>query len=196
MAFTSTRSVTVGSTVVDLVQGDITCFEADAIVNAANSRLAGGGGVDGAIHAAGGPEIMEECRAIIAEIGRLPPGDAVVTTGGRLPAKHVIHTVGPVWHGGGSGEPDILASSYRRSLEEAHALGLASVGFASISTGVYGYPVQQAARIALSTIRDFLLSHPDTSLRRITMVLFTPSTLHAFEAAFDEIMHFQSSVTP
>ena len=197
MSFTGTKSVTIGRTVVDLVQGDITRFRADAIVNAANSRLAGGGGVDGAIHAAGGPEIMEECRAIIAKIGRLSPGDAVVTTAGRLPAKYVIHTVGPVWHGGRSGEPEVLASAYRRSLEEANKLGLDSVAFASISTGVYGYPVQDASRIALRTIREFIESHPNTSLRRITMVLYTTQTLRAFEEAFDEILaDLQDEHTP
>ena len=138
-----------------LIQGDITRQATDAIVNAANSGLMGGGGVDGAIHRAGGPAIMEECRKIRGKIGRLPAGQAVITTGGRLKARHVIHTVGPVWHGGTSGEAETLASAHRESLKLAAEKGLKSVSFPAISTGAYGYPMEAAARIALETAMDF-----------------------------------------
>ncbi len=138
-----------------LIQGDITRQATDAIVNAANSGLMGGGGVDGAIHRAGGPAIMEECRRIRDRIGRLPAGQAVITTGGRLKAKYVIHTVGPVWHGGTSGEAETLASAHRESLKLAAEKGLKSISFPAISTGAYGYPMESAARIALETAMDF-----------------------------------------
>ena len=138
----------VGTTRLTLVQGDITVQKVDAIVNAANAALRGGGGVDGAIHRAGGPEIMAECR----RIGGCPTGDAVRTTAGRLPADHVIHTVGPIWSGGNAGEPDLLASAYRRSLEVAAAHGARTVAFPSISTGVYGYPKAQASETALDAV--------------------------------------------
>ena len=123
------------------MKGDITEVEADAIVNAANSGLMGGGGVDGAIHRAGGPAILEECKRIVAERGRLPTGQAVITTAGTMPSRHVIHTVGPVWHGGGHGEPDLLASAYRESLKLAARENLASVAFPAIATGLYGKPI-------------------------------------------------------
>jgi O-acetyl-ADP-ribose deacetylase (regulator of RNase III) len=138
--------------------GDITKMNTAAIVNAANSSLMGGGGVDGAIHRAGGPSILEECKQIRSSRypDGLPTGDAVVTTAGNLPAAHVIHTVGPVWHGGGSGEADKLASCYRRSLEEAAKLRLKDIAFPAISTGVYGYPKQKAAQVAFTAVRDTL----------------------------------------
>ncbi len=138
----------VESTRLTLVQGDITVQQVDAIVNAANAALRGGGGVDGAIHRAGGPDIMAECR----QIGGCPTGQAVRTTAGRLPADHVIHTVGPVWSGGDAGEPDLLASAYRRSLELAAAHGARTVAFPSISTGVYGYPKDMASETALDAV--------------------------------------------
>lgn len=140
----------------EVVQGDITRLAVDAIVNAANTSLMGGGGVDGAIHRAGGPEILEACRAIVARQGGCPTGGAVITTAGRLPARYVIHTVGPVWRGGGNGEHGLLASCYRRSLELAVANACRVVAFPNISTGVYSFPKEEAAGIAVSTVVSFL----------------------------------------
>lgn len=163
--------------------GDITRVKADAIVNAANSSLLGGGGVDGAIHRAGGPAILEECRKLRA--GRLrdglPAGDAVETTAGRLPARSVIHTVGPVWHGGGHGEPGKLASCYRASLELAASLGLSSIAFPAISTGVYGYPRAEAARVAWEAITAFVGSNPEP--RTIFLVFYSADDEQAFLTA-------------
>jgi O-acetyl-ADP-ribose deacetylase (regulator of RNase III) len=161
-----------GARRIELVQGDITRESLDAIVNAANSSLLGGGGVDGAIHRAGGPQILEECKAIRAQRGPLPPGEAVITSGGRLPSRHVIHTVGPIWDGGGNGEAQVLARCYRNSLELAAAHGLQSVAFPSISTGAFGYPVAPAATVALATIRDVLEAGATVTLVRL--VLFSP----------------------
>ncbi|MBM3133112.1 MAG: O-acetyl-ADP-ribose deacetylase [Chloroflexi bacterium] len=176
---------TIGKSKLTLKQGDITRQETDAIVNAANSGLMGGGGVDGAIHRAGGPAILEDCKRIVAERGRLPAGQAVITTGGNLKAKHVIHTVGPVWRGGKSGEPETLASAYRESLGVAVANGLTSVSFPSISTGAYGYPVDQAARIALETVSDFL--RKDARLKEAVFILFDTRTFSAYQKALEEI---------
>ncbi|HHL39142.1 MAG TPA: O-acetyl-ADP-ribose deacetylase [Deltaproteobacteria bacterium] len=173
--------VKIGSTLVSLVQGDITDEETDAIVNAANSRLAGGGGVDGAIHRAGGPAIMEECR----RIGGCPTGSAVTTTAGRLKARRVIHTVGPIYRDGTRGERELLASAYRSSLEKALDEGLKSVAFPSISTGAYGYPIDEAARTALETVVDFVRTHEGLELVRF--VLFSERDLRVYEAALREL---------
>jgi O-acetyl-ADP-ribose deacetylase (regulator of RNase III) len=176
---------TVNKTKLALIQGDITKQDTDAIVNAANSGLMGGGGVDGAIHRAGGPAILEECKRIRAEIGRLPTGRAVITTGGNLKARHVIHTVGPVWHGGEKGEPESLASAYRESLELAVENGLKTVSFPSISTGVYGYPVNLASKTALETVIGFL--NESDALSEVVFVLFDARTYSAYEAALKEL---------
>ena len=172
----------VGGRILAIEQGDITRQTTDAIVNAANSGLMGGGGVDGAIHRGGGPSILEECRAIVSRRGRLPPGEAVATAGGNLPASYVIHTVGPVWHGGRSGEPEVLASAYRESLLVAEALHLRSVAFPSISTGAYRYPVEQASFLAIRTVTDFLRTEAD-SVTRVVFVLFDTATFEAYARA-------------
>lgn len=144
---------------IQLLQDDITRLQVDAIVNAANSSLMGGGGVDGAIHRAGGPQILEECRQIVARQGGCKTGEAVITTGGLLPARFVIHTVGPVWHGGRQNEARLLASCYQNSLNIAVSKALTSIAFPNISTGVYGYPKKQAAEVAVDTVKLFLKSH-------------------------------------
>lgn len=144
---------------IEVIQGDITRLKVDAIVNAANPSLMGGGGVDGAIHRAGGPQILEECKAIIKKIGRLDTGKAVITTGGNLPASYVIHTVGPVWHGGTQGEAQLLAQAYTNSLQLASEHHLRTVAFPNISTGVYGYPKREAAQVALQAVTDYLRQH-------------------------------------
>ncbi len=192
----------IGNARLELIHGDLTLQAVDAIVNAANSSLLGGGGVDGAIHRAGGPAILAECRAIVAKIGRLPTGQAAITTGGDLPAKHVIHTVGPVWPEWSErlrvGESErttlepsdpptlrrsdeLLAGAYRESLKVAVANGLRSVAFPSISTGAYRFPVDRAARIALATVKEMLSAGAPLDLVRF--VLFDERTLAAYEAA-------------
>lgn len=178
--------VIVNGSRLSLIQGDITRQASDAIVNAANSSLMGGGGVDGAIHRAGGPAILEECRKIVARQGRLPAGKAVITTGGNLKARHVIHTVGPVWHGGDRGEADVLASAYRESLELAVASDLKSVSFPSISTGAYGYPVDSAAEVALNTVISFL--EKQTSLQDVTFVLFDHRTCEVYVEELERLL--------
>jgi O-acetyl-ADP-ribose deacetylase (regulator of RNase III) len=178
-------SYAVGQARLSIIQGDITGQGTDAIVNAANSGLMGGGGVDGAIHRAGGPAILEECRQIVARQGRLPTGQAVITTAGDMKAWHVIHTVGPVWHGGSQGEAGLLASAYRESLKLAAANDLASISFPSISTGVYGYPVDKASRVALSTVVAFL-SQP-TSVKEVVFVLYDKRTFEAYVESLREI---------
>ena len=178
--------LTINQTRLLLVQGDITRQATDAIVNAANSGLMGGGGVDGAIHRAGGPAIMEECRKIREQIGRLPAGKAVITTGGRLKAKHVIHTVGPVWHDGDKGGPELLASAYRESLKLADEKGLRSISFPAISTGAYGYPIEAAARIALETAIDF--ASQIKSLEEVSFVLFDSYSYRVYADTLRELM--------
>jgi O-acetyl-ADP-ribose deacetylase (regulator of RNase III) len=175
----------IGKGKLSLKQGDITRQETDAIVNAANSGLMGGGGVDGAIHRAGGPDILKECERIVTEIGRLDAGGAVITTGGRLPARHVIHAVGPVWRGGEKGESETLASAYRESLKRAVEKGLKSVSFPSISTGAYRFPVDEAARVALGAVSDFLKEDP--SLELVEFVLFDGATLQSYQQALEEL---------
>ena len=178
--------VTINQAELSMMKGDITQQATDAIVNAANSGLMGGGGVDGAIHRAGGPAILAECKQIVARQGRLPTGQAVITTGGNLKARRVIHTVGPVWHGGGKGEAELLASAYRESLKLAAENRLVSVSFPSISTGVYGYPVDEAARVALRTVISFL--GQATSIREVVFVLFDSRTFDAYSSALQGIM--------
>ena len=167
---------------IHLVVGDITKIPADAIVNAANSSLAGGGGVDGAIHRAGGPAVMADLERRYGRGRHCPTGNAVVSAAGNLPAQWVIHAVGPIWRGGTAGEPEFLASAYRTSLRLAGELGATTVSFPSISTGVYGYPVEQAARIAIDTVRE-LLANEAGSIERVTFVLFSRDTYDVFEAA-------------
>ncbi len=160
---------------------DITRESVDAIVNAANSSLMGGGGVDGAIHAAGGPEIKDHCRRIVAQQGTLPQGQAVATTAGRLPARYVIHTVGPVWSGGNRGEPEALASCHRESIRVADELQLTSIAFPAISTGIFGYPIELAAPVALSSARDALESAKH--VREVRFVLYDLGTRDCFAQA-------------
>jgi O-acetyl-ADP-ribose deacetylase (regulator of RNase III) len=165
---------------VRLVQGDITAQEVDAVVNAANSSLLGGGGVDGAIHRAGGPAILEECR----RLGGCETGDAKATTAGRLAARYVVHTVGPVWRGGGNGEDELLASCHRASLRVAAGLGCRTVAFPAVSTGVYAFPVPRAARIAVGAVADALAEH---DLDEVRFVLFDRATYDEFASALDEL---------
>ena len=172
---------------------DITEETIDAIVNAANSSLLGGGGVDGAIHRAGGPAILAECRQIVGRIGSLPAGKAVITTGGRLAAKHVIHTVGPIYRGGESGEAESLASCHRESVRLADEHGLASLAFPAISTGAYGYPVNDAAPIAISATIEALAAAKHVTLCRF--VLFDVSTVRSYQRAA-ETLHRLKATSP
>jgi len=163
--------------VIELLRGDITEQDADAIVNAANSSLLGGGGVDGAIHRAAGPSLLAECRLL----GGCATGDAKATGAGNLRARHVIHTVGPVWRGGSEGEPELLASCYRRSLELAASLGCRTVAFPAISTGVYGYPVELAAPVAIAAVREAWAPPVEV----VRFVLFNTRALEAFRTALE-----------
>ena len=170
-----------GDTSILLKRGDITRESVDVIVNAANSGLLGGGGVDGAIHRAGGPEILAECREIRNRQGGCPTGEAVITGAGRLPARYVVHTVGPVWRGGDEGEPELLCSAYRNSLKLAAEHGATTIAFPSISTGAYGYPVEKAAETALDTAHEWSLEND--GLKEIRFVLFSDEDLTAYEKA-------------
>ena len=175
----------INQTTLALVRGDITRERVDAIANAANEGLMGGGGVDGAIHRAGGPAIAAECSAIRAKQGGCPTGQAVITTGGNLPAKHIIHTVGPIWRGGDADEAGLLASCYRESLGLAVEHGIKTIAFPSISTGVYGYPVAQAAVIALNAVKQFIEARD--GLDEVRFVLFDDATYGAYENALADM---------
>ena len=172
---------------------DITKETTEAIVNAANSSLLGGGGVDGAIHRGGGPSILAECKRIVAEIGRLPEGKAVLTTGGRLPAKYVIHTVGPVYFGGKRGEADALASCYRESIRIADDHAIRSLAFPAISTGAFGYPGADAARVAIPTVLKSLQS--TVHLTHVRFILFDIATLKIYTTALERL-HRSGAITP
>lgn len=169
-------------TAIRLVQADITTVEASAIVNAANSALAGGGGVDGAIHRAGGPAIMADLERRYGSGRHCPTGSAVVSDAGNLPATIVIHAVGPIWRGGSAGEPELLANAYRSSLDLAASEGCRTVALPSISTGIYSYPLDAAATIAIGTVEAWIADNPD-ALDEVTFVLFSEETLAAFERA-------------
>ena len=170
---------------IEVIQGDVTALDVDAVVNAANSSLLGGGGVDGAIHRAAGPELLAACRAVpeVRPGVRCPTGEARVTPGFRLPARLVIHTVGPVWRGGGAGEDELLASAYRASLAAAQAEGCRSVAFPAVSTGVYGFPADRAARIAVETVRQWQAAHDLPE--RVVLVAFGAASARTLRAALD-----------
>jgi O-acetyl-ADP-ribose deacetylase (regulator of RNase III) len=170
---------------------DITKEDTDAIVNAANSSLMGGGGVDGAIHRHGGPGILEECKLIVGKMGRLPAGQAVITTAGRLPAKYVIHTVGPIYRDGSRGESTTLTNCYREAIRVAEQHGLRSLAFPSISTGAYGYPVQDAAEVAVTAVIEGLNSA--SSITRVRFVLFDDATLQAYTSVVEKLLGAKSS---
>lgn len=181
------KEVMIDQTRLSIIQGDITKQATDAIVNAANPGLMGGGGVDGAIHRGGGPAILEECKQIVAKQGRLPTGKAVITTGGNLRARHVIHTVGPIWYGGSRNEAALLASAYRESLKLAAKHNLTSISFPSISTGAYGYPVAEASKVAIKAVVSFLREQV-TSLKEVVFVLFDSRTYEAYSSAVEEVV--------
>ena len=178
-------AVAEGRTLVIAGPADITREKVDAIVNAANSSLMGGGGVDGAIHAAGGPEILQHCREIVARQGRIPVGQAVATPGGRLPARYVIHTVGPVWHGGDQGEPELLASCHREAIRVADELELSSIAFPAISTGIFGYPVERAAAVALQSASDALRSA--VTLSEVRFLLYDLGSREVFDRIAEQL---------
>lgn len=169
---------------IEVVRGDITAIPVDAIVNAANSALAGGGGVDGAIHRAGGPDLMRELDVIRSRQGGCPTGQAVVTSAGNLPARYVFHTVGPIYRDGQSGEPELLSSCYRTCLNLALEHQLGSISFPSISAGVYGYPIADAARVAATTVSAFLDAHPDAPLR-VLLVQFSERDHRVYKQELD-----------
>ncbi|MFP4528740.1 MAG: O-acetyl-ADP-ribose deacetylase [Candidatus Kapaibacterium sp.] len=164
---------------IELVKGDITSLEIEAVVNAANSSLAGGGGVDGAIHAAAGPKLHDECMRIVKKQGGCPTGDAVLTSAGNMPSKYVIHAVGPVWGGGKAGEADLLARTYRNSLDTADLFGIKEVAFPNISTGVYGFPKPDAARIAIDTVNEYISEND--SIERVVFCCFDEENYRIYE---------------
>lgn len=174
------------NTLIKTIQADITTLKVDAVVNAANSSLMGGGGVDGAIHRAGGPAILNECKKITAKIGRLPTGEAVITTAGNMPSEHVIHTVGPVWHGGKQNESTLLRNAYTNSLKVAKENGVKTVAFPSISTGVYGYPVNLAAGEAVDAVTEFVKKNPGI-FEEIIFCGFDLKTESEYARALEEI---------
>ncbi len=178
----------IGNATLELIKGDITDVEADAIVNAANSTLLGGGGVDGAIHLKGGPKILEECKRIRETEwpDGLPTGKAVITSGGNLKAKHVIHTVGPVWLGGFHVEAELLKQAYRNSLKLAVTKGLKTIAFPSISTGAYGYPIEEASRVAIGTIKAFL--EKEDRIEKVTFALFSERDFKIYLMAAKELI--------
>jgi len=172
----------IGSTVLTVVQGDITQQDVDAIVNAANSSLMGGGGVDGAIHRAGGAKILDECKAYVRRHGNLPTGEAMITTGGTLKARHVIHAVGPVWRGGSYREDELLANAYRNSLRVAVEYGVKTIAFPSISTGIYGFPIERASRIAIDTVKMFVTK--ELTFAEIRLVTFSANDFDTYRQHF------------
>ncbi|MBO9565044.1 MAG: O-acetyl-ADP-ribose deacetylase [Niastella sp.] len=167
-------------TTLALLQGDITKVQADAIVNAANSSLLGGGGVDGAIHRAGGPAILEDCIRIRNRQGSCPTGEAVITTGGNLPARYVIHTVGPVWQGGNNRERELLSNCYRNTLTIAIEYGIKTLAFPNISTGIYRFPKAAAAAVAVATVQEFISAHPG-KMETVTFVCFDEENYRLYE---------------
>lgn len=175
----------INKTILELTQGDITHQEVDAVVNAANSSLLGGGGVDGAIHRAGGSKILLECKQIREKQGECPPGKAVITTAGNMKAKYVIHTVGPIWKGGYAHEPETLSQAYRNSLKLAEEYHLQRISFPSISTGAYRYPLEKAAMIAIKTVNNYLKG--ETSLKTVRFVLFNAQTYDAYKKALEQV---------
>jgi len=175
---------TIGKTRLNLIQGDITLQDTEAIVNTANTSLLGGGGVDGAVHRAGGPKILVECKEIRSKQGGCPTGEAVITTGGNMATKYVIHTVGPVWSGGARNEDQLLRNAYHNSLNLAKKNGIESISFPSISTGVYRFPIDKAAKIALATVKEFIQEY---NFAEIRFVLFSGKDLKVYEEALNEI---------
>ena len=172
----------ISSATLTLLRGDITDQDTDAIVNAANSSLLGGGGVDGAIHRAGGPRILEECRMIRQQRGECPAGESVITSGGNLKARFVIHTVGPVWRGGGSGEEELLGNAYRNSLLLAAGNHIRTIAFPSISTGAYGFPIERASKIAFDTVSGFLKN--DSPLQEVRFVVYSQEDYEVYAFLF------------
>ncbi len=179
--------VQINKSVLQIIQGDITTQNSDAIVNAANGSLLGGGGVDGAIHRAGGPAILAECKQIVAEQGRLPTGGAVITTAGNMPSKYVIHTVGPVYKDGNSNEAKQLTAAYQNCLILGSEKNLQSLSFPSISTGVYAYPVDEAAKIALNTVIEF--SRQNDRIKSLRFVLFDDRTFSAYQNTLNRLLN-------
>lgn len=177
---------TVGNTIVRVVKGDITKESVDAIVNAANSSLMGGGGVDGAIHRAGGRTIHTECKAIVAKIGKLPTGEAVITSAGNMPSKHIIHTVGPVYRGGRNDEEQLLHNAYYNSLKIGRDNDVQSIAFPSISTGIYGYPMVKATETALKAIKSFL-ENETHNYKEVKLVAFSNKDLAIIEKALEKV---------